>query len=151
MGASGGRAGGAWVRVAAIFGVVAGVVLCACGDDASAPNDAGIADVAMPEADAGEGDADPPADASTAAGARDAPPAGPVCGNHVVEPGESCDDGDTIVGDGCDAVCRYEAACGDGTPDPEEVCDDGNRLSGDGCRGDCAGEEACGDGTLDVA
>lgn len=29
----------------------------------------------------------------------------PVCPNDVVEPGEECDDGDTIDGDGCDTDC----------------------------------------------
>jgi cysteine-rich repeat protein len=31
-----------------------------------------------------------------------------VCGNHVPEPGEDCDVGDTTPGDGCDAVCKFE-------------------------------------------
>ncbi len=34
----------------------------------------------------------------------------PVCGNRAVEMGETCDDGNTIAGDGCDAMCRREAA-----------------------------------------
>ena len=34
-----------------------------------------------------------------------------VCGNGIVEPaeGETCDDGDTVSGDGCDAECKVEA------------------------------------------
>ena len=32
----------------------------------------------------------------------------PVCGNSVVEPGEECDDGNLIAGDGCDGVCLSE-------------------------------------------
>ena len=31
-----------------------------------------------------------------------------VCGNHVPEPGEDCDAGDTVPGDGCDAQCKFE-------------------------------------------
>jgi cysteine-rich repeat protein len=30
-----------------------------------------------------------------------------VCGNQVVEPGEVCDDGNSIGGDGCDPTCRW--------------------------------------------
>ncbi len=29
----------------------------------------------------------------------------PVCGNHVIEEGEVCDDGNTVTGDGCNASC----------------------------------------------
>jgi len=39
-----------------------------------------------------------------------AAPAGPVCGNAVVEAGEQCDDGNTRDGDGCSATCTKEAA-----------------------------------------
>jgi F-type H+-transporting ATPase subunit b len=35
---------------------------------------------------------------------------GPVCGNGIVEPGEECDDGNTIDGDGCSSKCQREAA-----------------------------------------
>lgn len=37
------------------------------------------------------------------------PPVLPTCGNGVVEAGEECDDGNTIDGDGCDAICGMEA------------------------------------------
>lgn len=33
----------------------------------------------------------------------------PVCGNGVMEMGEGCDDGNTMPGDGCDAMCMVEA------------------------------------------
>jgi len=36
--------------------------------------------------------------------------AAPVCGNHQVEAGEQCDDGNTTAGDGCSATCEQEAA-----------------------------------------
>ena len=29
----------------------------------------------------------------------------PVCGNHIIEPGETCDDGNTMDGDNCPADC----------------------------------------------
>lgn len=32
----------------------------------------------------------------------------PVCGNHEVETGEGCDDGNTVSGDGCSAACEVE-------------------------------------------
>jgi cysteine-rich repeat protein len=32
----------------------------------------------------------------------------PVCGNGTVEAGEQCDDGNTVPGDGCDALCQSE-------------------------------------------
>lgn len=32
----------------------------------------------------------------------------PVCGNHVIESGEQCDDGNTQNGDGCSSVCQTE-------------------------------------------
>ncbi len=31
-----------------------------------------------------------------------------VCGNSAVEPGEQCDDGNMVDGDGCSATCQYE-------------------------------------------
>jgi len=34
----------------------------------------------------------------------------PACGDHVVNPGEECDDGNTDPGDGCDETCHYEAS-----------------------------------------
>ncbi len=40
------------------------------------------------------------------------PPPSPssVCGNGVVESGESCDDGNTRIGDGCSASCQREGS-----------------------------------------
>jgi len=37
-----------------------------------------------------------------------APAMAAVCGNHVVEVGEQCDDGNAADGDGCSAACRVE-------------------------------------------
>ncbi len=36
------------------------------------------------------------------------PPAYPVCGNSQVENGETCDDGNTLGGDGCSSICQLE-------------------------------------------
>ena len=35
------------------------------------------------------------------------------CGNGIVEPEESCDDGNLLSGDGCDAACSIEQSCFD--------------------------------------
>ncbi len=32
---------------------------------------------------------------------------GPICGNGITEPGEQCDDGNLVNGDGCDANCTF--------------------------------------------
>src|SRR5205823_6327312 len=46
-----------------------------------------------------------------------------VCGDHVLDDGEQCDDGNTNDGDGCSAKCRNEIVAGGGGgcstgPDP---------------------------------
>lgn len=73
-----------------------------------------------------------------------------VCGNDVVEQGESCDDGNTFDGDGCSATCSFEGFCGNSILEPGEECDDGNYNPGDGCDADCSVEEGCGNGILEV-
>jgi fibro-slime domain-containing protein len=101
--------------------------------------------------------------------------AGATCGDLQLGPGEACDDGNTVDGDGCSADCSViedgfncpstggctpMEQCGDGVLDDGEDCDDGNLSGGDGCDSDCnieqgwrcsvAGEAceaaACGDG-----
>jgi cysteine-rich repeat protein len=62
----------------------------------------------------------------------------PRCGNGKVEAGETCDDGNTVDGDGCDSNCTV-TACGNGIKTAGEVCDDGNPISGDGCEPTCKG------------
>ncbi|MBU1220485.1 DUF4215 domain-containing protein [Myxococcota bacterium] len=70
-----------------------------------------------------------------------------VCGNGILEYGESCDDGNTTDGDGCSALCKVESGCGDGIRDwPIEICDDGNLVAGDGCSQYCRPEFDCGNG-----
>ena len=67
----------------------------------------------------------------------------PLCGNSVVDPGEICDDGNSIDGDGCSSTCSIDGYaprgphCGDATTDDNEECDDGNVESGDGCTSTC--------------
>jgi len=58
------------------------------------------------------------------------------CGNGILDPGEQCDDGNAVPGDGCSASCRLEV-CGNGIRDAGEQCDDGNTVSGDGCSAAC--------------
>ena len=38
----------------------------------------------------------------------------PVCGNSVIETGETCDDGNTVSGDGCSSTCQIEVPGGGG-------------------------------------
>src|SRR5262249_26824943 len=62
----------------------------------------------------------------------------PVCGNFVVEPGETCDDGNTVAGDCCSATCTVEpagsACAGVGDLCTPGVCDGA---------GTCLHENAC--------
>lgn len=66
-----------------------------------------------------------------------------VCGDGVVGPGESCDDGNAVDDDKCRNDCTY-AACGDGVVNGDEDCDDANMSDDDACVG-CRWAE-CGDG-----
>ncbi len=79
-----------------------------------------------------------------------------TCGDRVITAPETCDDGNMVPGDGCDAMCMREASstCGNGTTEPPaEECDDGNTMSGDGCSATCRVEPppSCGNGTLELA
>ena len=75
-----------------------------------------------------------------------------ICGNGVIEGGESCDDGGENNGDGCSSTCMIEpgwscfgtpsvciqtSACGNGIIEGGESCDDGGVNSGDGCSSTC--------------
>jgi cysteine-rich repeat protein len=55
------------------------------------------------------------------------------CGNSIVDPDETCDDGNTASGDGCRADCRKVEICSDAIVDQGEACDDGNLNAADGC------------------
>lgn len=73
-----------------------------------------------------------------------------VCGNSVVEPGEACDDGNTVGGDACSANCsQILPVCGNNILQPGEECEDGNKVSGDGCSSTCQ-TEACGNNRVDA-
>ena len=65
------------------------------------------------------------------------------CGNGAVDDGsvETCDDGNTVSGDGCSSVCELEG-CGNAKPDVGELCDDGNLVAHDGCSASCQREVA---------
>lgn len=73
-----------------------------------------------------------------------------TCGDGIPfnTPGEQCDDGNIIAGDGC-SNCMLPVAdqCGNGFVDPGEDCDDGNMIDGDGCTG-C--QQWCGDGFVNL-
>ena len=101
-----------------------------------------------------------------------------LCGNSTQDPGEKCDDGNKLGGDGCTPLCQIEKGwicptwgqpcmrndiCGDGILTAPEACDDGNKVGGDGCSADCLTVETgwrcpvpgkpcipiCGDGVIE--
>ena len=76
-----------------------------------------------------------------------------ICGNARIDPGEVCDDGNTVDGDGCSHDCKSNETCGNRIADVEigEVCDDGNTVDGDGCSANCKSNETCGNGIVDRA
>jgi fibro-slime domain-containing protein len=103
--------------------------------------------------------------------ATEVPPTSNNCGNGVVDPGERCDDKNTVNGDGCSDTCRMEpgyfcptpgaacqkTVCGNGVVEGDEGCDDGNNFPWDGCSPTCEREptctngectSVCGDGTI---
>ncbi len=77
-----------------------------------------------------------------------------VCGDSKIEAPETCDDGNSIPGDGCSGLCQIEPGytcptvgqpcvytvaetCGNGKIEGQEACDDGNTVDGDGCSSGC--------------
>src|SRR5438128_2557072 len=95
-----------------------------------------------------------------------------ICGNGLLDPGEQCDDGNTLDGDCCSSTCQFEPAgapcasptpcltattcdgagvCGGGTP-TLAACNDGNACTtADTCAGGvCVGGPAlnCNDGNV---
>ena len=76
----------------------------------------------------------------------------PVCGNGILElPGETCDDGNTIPGDGC-TNCTIDGGlptCGNGVVEAGEQCDDGNLMFLDGCSPACQLDPVCGNGIFE--
>lgn len=151
------------VRVCTLLGVLGLGTLVACGDAKLFRVDRNV-DVNPAESAAGQGAEpwDPGLDHGGSAGqgpscrgeACNAGGTGPalLCGNSELDDGESCDDGNSVPGDGCDGVCQVEfgyecetpgeecestLVCGDGKPGPGEACDDGDTDDGDGCSSDC--------------
>lgn len=99
------------------------------------------------------------------------------CGDGLIEPGEQCDDGNFISGDGCSQECQVEpgfdcegepsacdSICGDGLTVGAEECDDADQDNNDGCLSTCVAQDGfacagspivcflpkCGDGVLDL-
>jgi cysteine-rich repeat protein len=131
-----------WTRIIVLCVAAA---LAACSDNAGTSRpDAGqrAENCNMPGDEDGNGLADckDPACAT-------APACRPICGNGRLDPGEQCDDGNTVNGDGCEASCTLPA-CGNHILDPGEQCDDGNSSDGDGCDANCT-FPACGNHILD--
>lgn len=63
-----------------------------------------------------------------------------ACGNALLDPGEVCDDGNTLAQDGCSSSCASTEICGNATIDTTlgEECDDGVAgKSYDGCSSTC--------------
>jgi cysteine-rich repeat protein len=70
------------------------------------------------------------------------------CGNGIPDPGEACDDGNQVSGDGCEPNCQLTGTCGNGKLDVGEQCDDGNPSSTDSCI--ACKFAVCGDGFVQV-
>jgi cysteine-rich repeat protein len=64
---------------------------------------------------------------------------GLTCGNGIIDPGEICDDGNTVSGDGCSSDCLSNETCGNGYVDvaKSEVCDDDNTNACGICSSNC--------------
>lgn len=86
----------------------------------------------------------------------------PVCGNSELEAGETCDDGDTVSGDGCTDDCQSEACIAETPGYPEvSLCDDGVGCTDDACiddacvqtanDGNCDDQEVCTGDTCDAS
>jgi cysteine-rich repeat protein len=79
----------------------------------------------------------------------------PACGNSAVEFTETCDDGNLVAGDGCNAACQDEGCIAQtpGWPDVT-LCDDGKRCTADSCddaADACDHTVACSDGGICTA
>lgn len=87
-----------------------------------------------------------------------------ACGDGVKSGTETCDDGNTTAGDGCNATCAVETGytctgtgagscaptCGDGLIRGNEQCDDKNTTDGDGCSMACQLDISCAAGETPV-
>ncbi len=73
-----------------------------------------------------------------------------LCGNGVLDPGETCDPAMDVYADVCNQACQLTQFCGNGVVEGTEECDDGNVGNGDGCTRECRIEVGCGNGFIDV-
>jgi cysteine-rich repeat protein len=77
-------------------------------------------------------------------------PACPLCANGVLDPGETCDDGNTISGDGCTTTCVNEGCIAETVGYPSmPLCDDGDGCTLDTCNpvtSGCEHSNSCDDG-----
>lgn len=73
-----------------------------------------------------------------------------ICGDGGIDPGEQCDDGNLVNGDGCSNTCTLEQ-CGNGVIDENEQCDTGgaNGTKDSNCSLTCM-ISFCGDGMVDT-
>jgi len=73
------------------------------------------------------------------------------CGNGILDPGESCDDGNVVGGDCCTAICGFEA--GGSSCTDASLCTTGDQCDGAGaCVGSpiaCDDTNACTDDSCD--
>ena len=70
----------------------------------------------------------------------------PGCGNHVIEPGEGCDDGNKVVGDGCTPACLLELGqtCSGASSDcVSGFCDSAGNVCACNEDSDCSGGKLC--------
>jgi cysteine-rich repeat protein len=51
-----------------------------------------------------------------------------VCGDNMIGPGEQCDDGGTMGGDGCSATCQLEGVIGESEPNDTSAQADSNSV-----------------------
>ncbi len=73
----------------------------------------------------------------------------PRCGDGFLDPGEQCDDGNRVNGDGCSSTCTLES-CGNGVVDAGEACDHGALNGSDECcAADCTIVDTDHDGICD--
>ncbi|MBU1534431.1 DUF4215 domain-containing protein, partial [Myxococcota bacterium] len=72
-----------------------------------------------------------------------------LCGNGVLDPGETCDPAMDLYSGVCSDKCVLTQFCGNGVVEGSEECDDGNVGNGDGCTRECRIETGCGNGFID--
>lgn len=133
----------------------------ACGGSdggATFSNDAGAKETGTPSSSGGfntEGGVNPTGDDDDEVQTDGGPindATAPICGNGILDPNETCDDGNKTANDGCSDTCQTEAnyvcnvpgtpcaklgGCGDGQINNGEDCDDKNTVSNDGCSATC--------------